>query len=127
MTDSEHRVQIDRRGDVTVLRVQMKHLVDYDVADTLARELIAAVGDRPGPKVVVDMSGLDFLSSVGYGPFITLRAHVRKHEGRLVLANMSAMIREVFDATRLLINPSSPKSLFEYRDSVEAAVAELSG
>ena len=125
MSDSSKYVSVRQAGDVKVLRVDIGELVDYDVADALGQELIRAVGDQGHPKVVVDMGGLGFLSSVGYASFINLRAHVRKLNGHLMLANMSEMIFEVFDATRLLINPSSPKSLFEFRQTVDEAVADL--
>jgi anti-anti-sigma factor len=127
MMASQQRVTVSQQGDVKILELKIDYLVDYDVADSLTDELIEAVGPQAGAKVVVDMGGIEFLSSVGYSPFINLRSYIRKHDGRLILANMSEMIHEVFDATRLLINPSSPKSLFEYYPSVAEAVEVLRG
>ena len=124
---SQQRVTVSQQGDVKILELKIDYLVDYDVADSLTDELIEAVGPQAGAKVVVDMGGIAFLSSVGYSPFINLRSYIRKHDGLLILANMSEMIHEVFDATRLLINPSSPKSLFEYYPSVAEAVEVLRG
>jgi hypothetical protein len=34
-------------------------------------------------------------------------------------------VKEVFEATRLLINPNSPKSLFEFTDTVDQAIQQL--
>jgi anti-anti-sigma factor len=121
------RVTVRQQGDAKILELKIDYLVDYDVADSLSDELIEAVGRQAGAKVVVDMGGVEFLSSVGYSPFINLRSYVREHDGRLILANMSETIHEVFDATCLLISPSSPKSLFEYYPSVAKAVEALGG
>ena len=125
MSEVQPRVSLWQEGDIKVLRVEIQEVVDYDVADALGEALIEAAGNGPPLKIVVDMGGITFLSSVGYTPFIQLRAHVRKLKGQLILANMTEMIREVFDATRLLINPSSPKSLFNYCQTVDDAIAEL--
>jgi anti-anti-sigma factor len=127
MTASQQRVSVRQEGDVKILQLTIDYLVDYDVAQRLTEELVESVGQKAGAKVVVDMGGVEFLSSVGYAPFINLRSHVRQLNGRLILANMSEMIHEVFDATRLLINSSSPKSLFEYCPTVANAVKSLAG
>jgi anti-anti-sigma regulatory factor len=74
----------------------------------------------------VDLSQLEYMSSVGYGPFISLRAAILDAGGQLVLCGLSKVIKEMFETTRLLINPRSPGSLFEVADTVPSAVARLS-
>jgi anti-anti-sigma regulatory factor len=65
------------------------------------------------------------MSSVGYGPLISLRGRIREAGGRLILCNLTGVVKEMFEATRLLINPNSPKSLFEFTDTLDQAVAAL--
>ena len=55
-----------------------------------------------------------------------LRSRVRESGGRVVLCNLSDVLKEMFETTRLLINPRSPKSLFEYANTLEDALEMLS-
>ena len=93
------------------------------MARAMEKELVAAVTDEPPAKVVVDMGKLEFLSSVGYMPFISLRKRVRSNGGKIVLCQLSEVVKEIFESTRLLINPQSPKSMFDFADTLEDAVA----
>jgi anti-anti-sigma factor len=71
------------------------------------------------------MGKVVYMSSVGYGPLISLRGYLRETGGRLVLCQLSPVVKEMFETTRLLINPQSPKSLFEFAESLDKAVAML--
>jgi len=121
----EH-VSTKESGRVLILTVELARISEYDLAEAMGKELIDAALQHPSPQVVVDMSKLQYMSSVGYGPFISLRARVQEGGGRLVLCSLSPVIKQLFEATRLLINPHSPGSLFEFTDTVPAAVALLS-
>jgi|tagenome__1003787_1003787.scaffolds.fasta_scaffold19573175_1 anti-sigma B factor antagonist len=114
----------EERG-VLVLAIELARISTYEQAEAMGRELIDAVEGRPEPKVVVDLSKLNYMSSVGYGPLITLRSRVRAVSGRLILCGLSGVVKEVFEATRLLINPQSPKSLFEFTETGDQAVGLL--
>jgi len=50
---------------------------------------------------------------------------VRESGGRLILCGLSGVVKEVFEATRLLINPHSPKSLFEFTETLDEAIQLL--
>src|SRR5439155_21163154 len=89
----------EERG-VLILAVEPARISTYEQAEAMGRELIEAVGGRPEPKVVVDLSKLNYMSSVGYGPLITLRSRVRAADGRVNLCGLSRLVKEVFEATR---------------------------
>jgi anti-anti-sigma factor len=121
----EH-ITVKESGQVLLLTVELARISEYGLAEAMGKELIEAALQHPSPQVVVDMSKLQYMSSVGYGPFISLRARVQEGGGRLVLSCLAPVIKQLFEATRLLINPHSPGSLFEFTDTVPAAVALLS-
>lgn len=110
---------------VLILTLDVERISSYEVAEAMGRELIDAVREKTAPKVVVDMSKLSYMSSVGYGPLITLRSRVRAEGGRIILCGLSGVVKDVFEATRLLINPHSPKSLFEFTDTLDQAIGLL--
>ena len=125
MTTSSPYLSTRGDGDVLILTLELNRLSSYELAEATGRELIEAVQGRQAPKVVVDLGNVEYMSSVGYGPLITFRARVRDLGGRLVLSRLSPVVKEMFETTRLLINPQSPKSLFEFTDTLEDAVASL--
>jgi anti-sigma B factor antagonist len=126
MASQYQHIAAREQNGVLVVSVNIQRLSSYELAEAMGRELLEAVSGKPAPKVVVDLSKLAYLSSVGYGPLITLRSRVRESGGRLVLCGLSGVVKEMFEATRLLINPNSPKSLFEFKQTVDESVAALS-
>jgi anti-anti-sigma factor len=110
---------------ILIITIEIARISSYEIAEAMGRELIDAVEGRPQPNVVVDLSKLTYMSSVGYGPLITVRSRVRAEGGRLILCGLSGVVKEVFEATRLLINPQSPKSLFEFTETLDQAIARL--
>ncbi len=125
MSNTQQFISAKTDRDILILTIMEKRVREYELAEAIGRELAAAVGQAPA-KVVVDMGQVEFMSSVGYGPLLSLRSCVRESSGRLVLCNLSEVVKDMFHATRLLINPHSPKSLFEHADTIEDAVTLLS-
>ena len=53
------------------------------------------------PAVVVDLQGINFLGSAELSEFVELHKNVQKHGSKLVLANVTPLVYEVFHITRL--------------------------
>jgi anti-anti-sigma factor len=126
MTSTYQQISVREHNGILILTIEQKRVASYELAEAMGRELIAAVQGKPAPKVVVDLGQLEYMSSVGYGPLISLRGLVRAAGGRLVLCSLSGTVKEMFEVTRLLINPKSPKSLFEFTDTLDDAAALFS-
>ena len=63
--------------------------------------------------------------SVGIMPFLSVNRRVRQQQGRMVLCNLSDFVHQVFTTTRLLINPGSQSSPFEWAKTREQAIDML--
>jgi anti-anti-sigma factor len=122
MSNSFQFVNASECENILVLTLLLPRVESYEVAETMGGELVAAVGDKASPRVVLDMSKLVYMSSVGYGPLISLRAFIREAGGRLILCQLSPVVKEMFETTRLLINPQSPHSLFEFAETKDRAL-----
>jgi stage II sporulation protein AA (anti-sigma F factor antagonist) len=122
MSSSYQYVSESEADGILVLSLLLQRVESYETAEGMGRELVAAVQGKPAPQIVLDMGKLVYMSSVGYGPLISLRSYIREAGGRLVLCQLSPVVKEMFETTRLLINPQSPKSLFEFTDSREKAL-----
>jgi anti-anti-sigma factor len=125
MPPSWQHIEVGRRGEALVLTVLAKELTQYELAEALGRELVEAVEGEGSNSVIVDLGKLAFLSSVGFGPFLGLHSRLKDRGGRVVLVNLTDLVRQVFEATRLLISPRSPRSPFTFAATVEDAVALL--
>ena len=69
-------------------------------------------------KLVMDLSGLDFTSSLGLSSLIRAHTRCRDNEGQLSLVNPQPKVLRVFKTTRLT-------ELFAIYQSVEDAVAAM--
>lgn len=80
-------------GDVQIMalegRLDTATSADFDFA-------AEAHADKPS-KLLIDLSGIQYVSSAGLRVFLMLAKKLQKAQGKLVLCNMSAGVREVFD------------------------------
>jgi len=79
---------------VSVLRVS--GYVDTTTSPDLERRLQALLRDKRF-HIVVDLSGVEYISSAGWGIFISEIREIREQGGDLKLAGMVSDVREVFD------------------------------
>src|SRR5262245_8815860 len=125
MPDSYEYIATSHHLGVLVVMLQIANVREYDVSKAIERELIQAAENDPSKDVIVDFERMEYMSSVGYLPFVGLQASVHTRGGRVVFCNQAANIKEMFAATRLLINPRSPKAPFQYAETLAEALALL--
>src|SRR5437667_12476306 len=85
-------------GDWTVVTV--KGEIDLYSSPRLREAVLAAVS-RKRPSVVVDLSGVSYMDSSGIATLVEALQLTRKSSGRLVIAGLTARVREVFELARL--------------------------
>jgi anti-sigma B factor antagonist len=93
--------------------------VDVATAPRLRDRLVQLVTDGP-PRVVVDLSGLSFIDSMGLGALVSGLKRARAHDGDLRLAGPTDHVAKVLSITRL-------DQAFVVGESVEAALAGSPG
>lgn len=75
--------------------------IDSSNAATFEKDLLALYG-TPETKVVVDMSGLDYISSAGLRVVLMGAKRAKAGKGRLVLSGIQPQVREVFEMSGFL-------------------------
>jgi anti-sigma B factor antagonist len=103
-------------GDVTVVRLTDRKVVDETNIQELGRELFALVEEENRKNLVLNFSAVGFLSSSALGKLITLEKKVKAAGGKLRLSNIRPEIYEVFAITKL-------NKLFEIKDDEAEALA----
>ena len=78
---------------------------------------LASVIDRGDVNLVIDLAGLEYISSTGLSAFLSAAKKIRAAGGRMALAGMNSRIRLVFEMSGFL-------RLFPIFPNVDAAVTQ---
>lgn len=102
-------------GDVVVLDVMRGRTPEHTDVVRLAKSLVRRGGI---PRVVVDLSVLDFVNSAFVARLVDLNKRIRAAEGKLVLCGMQFLVWDAFHSTNLY-------KIFDMSENEEAALANL--
>ncbi|HEQ98203.1 MAG TPA: anti-sigma factor antagonist [candidate division Zixibacteria bacterium] len=81
-------------GEVSVVRVD--GVVDTITSSELEK-VMNSLMDQSRYNIVVDLGGVDYISSAGWGIFISNIREIRQHEGDLKLAGMIPNVYEIYE------------------------------
>ncbi len=95
------RLNVSEVGDVTVVRFVDRRILDEANIQEMGQELFQIVEEQGKKQLLLNFSGVEFLSSAALGKLITLDKRVKAHSGKLMLSNIRPEIYEVFKITRL--------------------------
>jgi anti-anti-sigma factor len=97
-----------RRSHLRVEKIDNVTLVKFTTADlgevhmqAAADELNALVDRLVRPRLRLDFGAVRFLTSTALGKLVALHTRVRAAGGRLVLVNLTDLVYEVFEVSRL--------------------------
>lgn len=120
MTDMATPLQIEsrREGEETAV---ISLVGEVDVANT-AQVREAALGLLSGgiKRLIIDLSGTEYMDSAGLGLLIGIQRRLREVGGALGLAGVRAQVKRVFDVTKL-------NQILAIYGDVETAVKEVGG
>lgn len=109
---------IDEHDDVVVATFGMSQINDETNIEELGHELFALVDQFDCRKVVLNMSGVDYITSSVVGKIITLHRKLHRLDGSLVVAELTHGVNDVLSASRLL-------TYFAITDSQSEAIESL--
>jgi len=113
---AHQRVEVSEVDDVTVVRFVDRKILDTANIQELGNELFELVESDNRQRLLLDFSGVEFLSSAALNKLILLERSVKKHGGQLKLCCLRPEIQEVFEITRL-------NQMFEVFDGQSDALA----
>ncbi|MCI0396194.1 MAG: anti-sigma factor antagonist [Chloroflexi bacterium] len=91
-------VQISQVGDLMV--VALAGEIDGRTAPAIQEQLLPLA--QPGCKILLDMSGVSYLSSAGLRLLLVLYRQINDNHGRVVLAGLREPIRDTMAITGFL-------------------------
>lgn len=116
MNQPKVELSIENIGDITVVNFVEKRLNEVS-AEALRKELALLVGQNR--KIILNMHGVNYITSTILGVFVCLRSKLKGISGDLAICNADPQIKDIFKATAL-------NKLFNMEESQEAALRLLS-
>jgi len=105
---------------VSILEDQIREAaVAYRVRD----EVNSQIAQQKPTNIVLDLSKVKFIGSVGFLAFLGVRRHLGG--GRIILCNVAEPVREVFAVCRLIPTNTNNAAPFEIADDTAGALAQL--
>ncbi len=101
MPDVQADVNIRQDGDIRIIELKDRKILEELQIRQIEERLSELVEAEATPKLLLDFSAVEHLSSAALGVLITLNKQVAEHQGQLVLAGIHPQIYEVFKITRL--------------------------
>lgn len=89
------RISLSDNGLHQTSEIRVDGVIDTITAGEL-EEVIESLLKRGRYRIVVDLAGVDYISSAGWGIFISHIRDLRSRDGDIVLANMIANVYEIY-------------------------------
>lgn len=105
----------ERREDILILRPRGR--LDSSSSPELERLLTEQL-DAGSQRLVLDFSDLEYISSAGLRVVLLAGKKLRASKGKMVLASLQDMVREVFDMSGFL-------ALFAVVDTLDEGLAQV--
>ena len=108
-----------RYDDAEVLQVHGR--LDQDTCDAFKGDLLRLVEDsaREGGAIVLDLSGLEYVSSAGLRCFVLAARQAKSQQGRVLVASLQPMVAEIFAISHFNL-------VFQVYPTVREALASVS-
>ena len=116
MTHFDVSKKVDASG---IIVLKLEGLLDADTVHSWESVLDEVLKEK-GPKLLVDLSDLEYISSAGIGTFIGCIGEVRKNGGNIVFFNTSPRVLKVFKLLGFT-------KLFEVTEEKDEAIKALTG
>jgi anti-anti-sigma factor len=113
-------LELQSRIQNQVQVVSLRGRIDHEHSNGFETLLLPCVlqCNAAGLPLVLDFSGVDFISSVGLRVLMIAAKQVKLQQGRIAVCNLTPVVNEVFQVSRFNL-------VLKVFDTVDAAVLEL--
>lgn len=125
--DDQIKISLDASGDTgSVAIVRVDGVVDTMTSSKLESVMNSLI-EQKRYNIVVDLGGVDYISSAGWGIFISNIREIRQNRGDIKLAQMTPPVYEIFELLEfdsiLSAFESVEKARMDFRGAVESDAA----
>jgi anti-sigma B factor antagonist len=109
----------ESRGNDGLLILKMNGRLDIEGSGEIGLRLTTATaGDKV--RVVADLAGVDFMSSIGIGVLVRVAQSVRRRGGNLVILDPQPVVRLILEKTQI-------QRIITLHDTLDEAVVAVKG
>lgn len=100
MTEDKAVIDLHLEMDGGVVTVRPEGEIDMNNSPSL-RDQLRTLADRQTAKTIFDMSAVTHLDSSGIGTLVEFQRDVKAYGGEIILAGLQAVVRGLFELTKL--------------------------
>ena len=101
MQEGSSRLNVIAERDIRVIELRDRKLLDEVNIGQIGQELEQHIAPLERPRIVLDFTGVDYMSSSALGMLITFSKRVLDKDGQLKFCCINSKIYEVFTITKL--------------------------
>ena len=101
MADTTPPVSVQNQKDISVVQFTNNRILDEANIADIGSTLKVLIEEKEQPKLLLDFSTVDHLSSAALGMLINANNSIKQRNGQLRLTNIKPQIYEVFVITKL--------------------------
>lgn len=109
-------INIEKRDKVDIISFSVSN-INALITDEI-RERITKVFDISNSKVIIDLKGVEYIDSSGFGCFLTVMKAARNNYGVLKFANPEPRVTELFNILHL-------HTVFQIFDNVDNCLSSF--
>jgi len=116
MPTSESRIKVKREGAIIEVFFRDRNILDEANIQQIEEEIRSVIELEKNPKLLINFTDVDHLSSAALGKLITIKKRVEALSGQLKLSTIDKQIYDVFRITKL-------NKIFDIYDTADQARA----
>lgn len=101
MSETIPPLSVLQQKDIRIVEFTNNKILDEANIADIGATLNALIDEEPNPKLLLDFSNVDHLSSAALGMLINVNNRVKQSNGSLRLCHIKAQILDVFVITKL--------------------------
>jgi anti-sigma B factor antagonist len=109
-------IRIEKRGKLDIVTFSVVN-INALITDEI-RDRIIKVIDNSNSKVIIDLTGVEYIDSSGFGCFLSVMRAVKSNYGVLKFANPEPQIMELFKTLHL-------QTVFEIFDDIDECIVSF--
>ena len=100
MFETSSAIQWEKRGDITFVRFKVDKITELMYATQAGKEL-KTIAERVGGKMILNLSNVKFMASVGISIVVNLNRDLRARGGHLKVCEVFPLLMGIFKTTGL--------------------------
>jgi len=110
-------MEIEKKREQEVVVVSVKGRMDAVSSPEFEKEMAAFIAEE-NKVLILDFAALDYISSAGLRSILTITKKLKEKDGKLLIAGLKGMVKEVFEI-------SGFRSIIPIFESLESARSKI--